>query len=205
MPDSKDHLKKAFRPVHFIWALLGLVATGMCFTGGGHPPPLIFLPLVVPVWILGHLFLWSARRLASGGFARVSEEGGAPQRWPWPLIPLALISGLATAALLFRLLTAIIPFGMGIGYPHLDVLILWFFHPVLFVGLLLRHRWSRYLAIVLILGWAGILARDALYLVVRGGHMSWLEWVTVLILELIAFFWLRYLLRSSRVKDFYAI
>lgn len=203
MSESKGQRKGFFRSVHAVWGLLGLAASGMCFTGGGHPPPLIFLPVVLVIWLLGHLFLWSVSRLAAGGFARVEQEGGTPQRWPWALILAALLSGFATAALLLRLLAVVLPFGLGLDLPHLDVMLVWLLHPVVFIGLLLRHSWSRILAAIVILGWAGMLARNTLYLVLRGGHISGLEWLLVLTLEGIAVVWISSLLRSDRVQGFF--
>ena len=54
------------------------------FAGGGHPPPIIFLPVVVAVWVAGHLALggvgWLARRGAEAG----GSPGTGSNEWSMP-------------------------------------------------------------------------------------------------------------------------
>lgn len=41
-----------------LWALAGIYASVVLLMAGGHPPGLVFLPVALVAWALGHLFLW---------------------------------------------------------------------------------------------------------------------------------------------------
>ena len=52
---------------------MGALAAAVClilvFSSGGHPPVAILLPVVIPLWIVGHGAIWGIRRLAELGTA----------------------------------------------------------------------------------------------------------------------------------------
>ena len=63
------------RALHTAWAVLAVVVSlFMIFTiDTGHPPLIVFLPLVVLVWFIGHLGIWCVVRLIAKG-VRVAIE-----------------------------------------------------------------------------------------------------------------------------------
>lgn len=81
-----------FRVLHVLWAMpCVVVGIGLATAKGGHPPGIIFVPLVLAAWIVGHLSLgltqWLlGRGLRAHGFNRASEAS-----WP-PAILVCLVS-----------------------------------------------------------------------------------------------------------------
>lgn len=68
--------------VQLAWGLLGLGAAGflLVFGGGGHPPAIIYLPMVLAVWALGHAVFFALCWLVVRVRARASA--GAPPTVP---------------------------------------------------------------------------------------------------------------------------
>ncbi|MGD9113268.1 MAG: hypothetical protein PVI77_12990, partial [Desulfobacterales bacterium] len=68
---------------HAAWAAIAIsVSLFMIFTKQrGDPPMMIFVPLVLKIWVVGHFVIWAVQWLAARGQRIVSESGG--ERKPW--------------------------------------------------------------------------------------------------------------------------
>jgi len=139
------------------WAVFALSVSGiLIFSGGGHPPPIVLLPLVIVIWIVGHIAIWGIAALAAHG----RRYGPVAQRErPWPTgLKLALI-GTAIGAFV-GILQACGTVFLGKLYPYRDatlwttMMTVWLFHGACFLGLLLRRPWSRMLSTLVVFGWA---------------------------------------------------
>ena len=148
---------------HAAWAVIAVVVSLlMIFTiNKGHPPLIVFLPLVILVWVVGHLAIWVVAWLVVKGRRLASETGSEGRSWPVGL-RLALIgTGVLTSLGVFQIL---VTGYLGRLYPYhyanlwALMLVIKFVHAACFVGLLLRQRWSRHVSALLAVGWAMLLA-----------------------------------------------
>jgi hypothetical protein len=123
---------------------------------GGHPPGIIFLPIALAAWGLGHFVLWASGRLAVSGVRRF-EVRGAAAAWP-PALLLAIagtgVVAIGGLALVGRL---VIDRDATLDLWNSILLGVWLPHAVCFPALLLRQGWSRWLAAALAAGWAVLL------------------------------------------------
>ncbi len=86
---------------HAVWAAIGVAVCLLLILTGrkGHPPAVIFLPLVLVAWAMGHGLIWGALRLAAAG-RRKTASAADGQSWPRGLRVAAF--GTAAGALLLR-------------------------------------------------------------------------------------------------------
>lgn len=93
-------LRPPFRYVHIGWALLVLAGcVALVLMGGGHPPPMAFVPHLLAAGFLGHLLLILAAWLAGLGLTRAGATGSPATGWPIEAGIIALVLGaLAVAA-----------------------------------------------------------------------------------------------------------
>lgn len=189
--------------MHRCWALLGILFTIPCLQLDGHPPPLVFLPVVLGAWLLGHLYLKVLRRLALRGVVRAKGLRPESRGWPYPIRCLLGLFSVVTAFLLFRVMILIPGLGFGFGLPEPQILLFWTLHPVLLYAVLMRYPWSRWASVPVLFVWAGILGCEALYALVRAGYADWIVWLAAAVPSLLVFSWSRSLIRSGRVRDFF--
>ncbi len=155
--------RRVIRILHLAWALPCLAAAVLLAGAEGHPPGLIFVPVVVVVWGLGHFILLMTRILAER-----SAAGRRPERWPWSVIVGVAGSG---AVGFLGLLAMAWPYLGGGGLSENDVplfFLISFAHAAAFVGLLMRRRWARWLSGMLAAAWALLLAVQVIDHVARG-------------------------------------
>jgi hypothetical protein len=188
---------------HGVWGAIGFsICVLLVLAGGGHPPPLIFLPLVVAVWAVGHGAIWVTGRIAVRGRRSVREEGGGVIAWPLGLKLALILTGFASAIGIIQIVVTLL---IGALYPFrlpglwAITMVIWIAHGACFVGLLLRKRWSRWLCAALPLAWAALLAAQIVDHLVRGSPIDPTELVIVLVLILVLSLFGYYLARSKRV------
>jgi len=151
------------RALHAAWAVLAVVVSlFMIFTiNKGHPPLIVFLPLVVLVWVIGHLGIWCVVRLIAKGMRVAIETGSEGRSWTVGLRLAVLGTGVLTSAGVFQI---IVTGYLGRLYPYHYVnlwtimLVIKLVHAACFVGLLLRQKWSRLTSALLAFGWAMLMA-----------------------------------------------
>ncbi len=124
--------------------------------GGGHPPPIVFLPVVLAVWGLGHTALWGIGKLAARGREAAAEAEGAKRTWPPGLLVALVGTGLVSCLGLVQvggtlLLGELYPFAGALWVVAFAVFLA---RGAIFVGLLLRRSWSRPMTALLSIGWA---------------------------------------------------
>lgn len=150
--ERRPVLRRVIRILHLAWGLPCLVIAVMLAGADGHPPGLIFVPVVVVVWGLGHLTLLLTRILAER-----SAAGRRPERWPWSIIVGVAGSGVVSFV---GMLAMAWPFLGGGGLSDSDVpgiALATVVHAAAFVGLLARRRWARWLGGILAGGWGLLL------------------------------------------------
>jgi hypothetical protein len=127
----------------------------------GHPPGVIFLPLALAAWGLGHLFLWASFRLAVAG-ARRLETRGFVTSWPPALVLAIAGTGVVAAGGLALVGRLVVDRDSTLDAWNAILLGVWLPHAVCFPALLLRQGWSRWLAAALAVGWAALLVSQLL-------------------------------------------
>lgn len=147
-------LSHPFRIVHVLWAvliLLGCVA--LISTGGGHPPPMAFVPALLLAGLLGHLLLWLIQWLLRKGRTRVTAGAAVAPRWPPELVFMALLLGpVAIMAIAITIGEVAIIHRHPVQWLiYLGVAVL---HSAAFVLLLLRVGYVRYVIAAICFGWA---------------------------------------------------
>lgn len=145
------------RVMHLVWAALALsVSLVVIFGGGGHPPPVVFLPLVVAIWIAGHVVIWGITALAARGQGR-GHEAQANGRWPATLRLALALTGIGACLGMLQVIATLVLDRM---YPYPDANLwalmfgVWLVHGAGLVGLLLRRAWSGVVCATLAFGWA---------------------------------------------------
>jgi hypothetical protein len=157
MPGLRETLaglcRRPFGIVHLAWAILilsGCVA--LVLMGGGHPPPMIFVPPLLVAGVLGHGLLLLVAWLLGRGRARAAAGQTGTPRWPAELILLAITLGVL----------AICSIAITIGeIPKVrQAPLVWLLfaavavlHGAAFVTLLLRIGAARYLIAAIATGW----------------------------------------------------
>jgi hypothetical protein len=181
-----------FGTVHLVWAVVVLAGCVVLISlGGGHPPPMIFVPPLLAAGILGHLLLLGVAWLLGKGRARAA---GASGRWPLELVLIAIVLGVLS---IFSIAMAIGEIAKFSTAPA----IWWLFatvavgHGTAVVLLLLHIDAARYLIAAIASGWGLALAlqfREA-----RGPDEWALGIVLVAVLAAIALC----ALRSRRIRS----
>ena len=151
------------RVLHAAWAVLAVVVSLLMIfaLNKGHPPLIVFLPLVVLVWAIGHLGIWCVMRLIARGKRVAIETGSEGRSWTVGLRLAVIGTGILTSAGVFQI---IVTGYLGRLYPYHYVnlwtimLIIKLVHATCFVGLLLRQKWSRLTSALLAFGWAMLMA-----------------------------------------------
>lgn len=195
------------RNAHLVWAVISLVACAvLIFSGGGHPPPIVFLPVVVAVWMAGHGALWGIAKLAGKGTARAHGEKVEADGWPLALKFVILVTGVAAG---FGVMQLTVSMFLGKTYPFPGALwgitmALWVVHGAVFCGLLLRRRWSKATSALIFIGWAMLLLFQMVDYLAKGQRIDVMELglAAALVAVLVAFG--VYLLRSRRIDRFFA-
>ena len=155
MPINSKFSRGPFFWAHILWAAVCVAVSILMITSqGGHPPLIIFLPVVLVAWPLGHLVIWGIRRLARWGRGRSNNS----ESWP-PMLHLTLIgTGSGTLFGIYQLAALI--WGKQIFANNklwIILMIIWVIHGLCFSAILLRLNGSRFLAASLYFGWAGLL------------------------------------------------
>ena len=198
MPGNPKLSRGRFFWAHIICAVAGAAVSVLVITAeGSHPPLIIFLPVILVVWALGHLAIWGIRLLARKGRDRSNEPG------PWPPGLILALVGAGAGALfgIFQLLS--LYWGARIfADDGLSLMIVWIVHALCFSGILLRHNGSRYLAAALSFGWAALLGRQIQdYLFHHQGSIGFDTLAAFAAVSLLVIFEI-HLLRSRRIRRF---
>lgn len=189
---------------HSVWAAIGFsICVLLVLAGGGHPPAIIFLPLVVAVWAVGHGAIWIAGRIAARGRRSAPAKDGGVIAWPLGLKLALVLTGFASAIGIVQMVVTLL---IGELYPFrlpglwTITMIIWIVHGTCFAGLLLRKRWSRWLCTTLPLAWAALLGAQIVDHLVRGSPVDPTELVIVVVLILVLCLFGYHLARSKRIK-----
>jgi hypothetical protein len=197
---------KERRVAHAVWAALAiLVSLLLIFGGQGHPHPVIFLPLVIVVWIVGHFTIWGVSWLAVKGRRRASGIEAGERSWPMGLRFALMGTGIAASV---GLLQIVVTAFRGKMYPYHDVTLwgimmaIWLVHGACFVGLLLRRPWSRLVSVMLAFGWALLAAHQITEHLMRGYRLDIVGLLIVSAGMVVLFLFGLHLATSNKVKAF---
>jgi hypothetical protein len=197
-------MKNLFRWIHAVWAIIGASSCILLAAAkGGHPPGLVFVPVAAAIWLAGHLLLWASHKLAIRGKKLAESKNISSGRWPVTIILLTIVCG------------AIFIFGLfGIAWQVLSErnwlhelaipLLYWIPASLCFFGILLRQDWSRVLAGSGFMVVAAILLYEMVASAMRGYRNSTIEWLIVIALFISLVLLGLYVLRSPKIKAFYA-
>ena len=196
-------LKNVFRSLHIIWAIIGVCATVVLAMAKGHPPGIMFVPVALLLWGLGHIFLWFGQKLAVQGGS--SFESGERNNGNFPLA-LGILSLLFGAVFFVGSVQIIITVMDNYNRQSelLIILSLWLPSSICFFGILLRQPWSRILASGMFIIAALILLYQMVESIMLGRQHSSFDWITSIMIAICFLSLARYLLRSPIVKGFYS-
>ena len=193
-----------FRIVHIVWAIFSLaVCVNLAASNGGHPPAIILLPFALIFWLVGHLLVWLVSKLFGRGKKLPPGTESDVKKWPLSLLILTvLLGGVFIFGAMAIILLIVIENDWLSDMPV--VLAIWLPPSLCFIGILLHKPWSRLLA-----GWGFIaVAMIICYQIVdsaMGSRTSSItEWLTVFTILLLVLFVGQHILRSPRIKAFYA-
>lgn len=206
--DADSRSRKGWRVVHALWAVLAVaVSLVLVFTKGGHPPMIVFVPIVLIMWAVGHTVVWGVGWLAARGRHIASEAGREGEPWPAGLRLALVPTGVAGLIGIFQLLMTALEGGL---YPYhyasewVMMLAVWAVHGVCFGGLLLRRRWSRPLSAMLAFGWALLLASQIVEHLPRKASSDITGLLILFGLLLLVVFLGLHLVASRKIKAFLA-
>ena len=198
-----NSIKTIFRWINIIWAIMGISSVVILVTSvKGHPPGIVFAPIAIVIWIIGHVLFWVSRKLAVRGNQQAGTRSSVGSDWPISLIILTLCFGVVFVFGFFGMALQVI-FEHNWQSKLPAMLIIWLPPSICFVGILLRQSWSRYLA-----GGGFILA--AIFLLyqmikslMQNQQYSDFDWLTAIVIMIGCLFLGLHIFRSSRVKQFY--
>ena len=193
-----------FRILHIVWAILCVIACViLVISKGGHPPGIILLPIALIFWVVGHVLLWIIYKLFARGKTLDVRPETDVKKWPLSLIILAVfLGGVFVFGSMAIILFIVLENDWLSGMPV--ILALWLPPSLCFIGILLHKSWSRVLA-----GWGFIgVAMMILYQLVesalRNYSASVTEWVIAIAILIFNLLIGQHILRSPKIKAFYA-
>jgi hypothetical protein len=177
MSDEQPRFRLIVRVLHLVWAIPGLVASYIFATAtGGHPPGILFLPVVLIVWGGGHLAIWGTSRLAR----TAAGKRGQRTTWPVSIIIAVASTGIVAFAGLFLVVAGLITGEGPSNQAQFAVLVLaWIGHTTAFLGLLARQPWGRYITAAAATAWLLVLATQITDHLVHGRPVDLLELAVV--------------------------
>ncbi|MDH3467042.1 MAG: hypothetical protein OES26_14255 [Gammaproteobacteria bacterium] len=197
-----QYLKPTFRWLHTIWAVIGGAATILLATSKGHPPGLIFVPVAVAIWAIGHALLWLSRKLANRGQI-AADNSAATSKWPVALIILTCVCGVVFIGGVVGIILQLL-FGRGSLGVLAIPLSIWLLSSLCFFGILLRHNWARLVAGGGFMAIAAVLLYEMAASHMRGYRNSEVEWTAVVAIFIVLMLIGLYVLRSASIKAFFA-
>ncbi len=150
----RSRLRVVVKVLHLLWALPCLAVTILlALATDGHPPGIIFVPVAVAVWLLGHGVLWITRILGERG----QSSRGVGTRWPVSVIVAVVGTGVATFIGILAMAWPLLG-GAGLTSSQIPYLaVAWVIHTSAFAGLLTRKNWARWISGILSAGWGSIM------------------------------------------------
>lgn len=140
-----------------VWAGLVLFGCVVLAMGGGHPPPIVFVPLLILAGLAGHLLLILVAWLINQGRSRSFAPPGTSRHWPAELVLIAIVLGPLALTSTAVALGQVAQHG---SQPRqwLVYVVAATVHAMAFVVLLLRWQLARYMLAVICIGWGVALA-----------------------------------------------
>lgn len=197
-----EYLKPVFRWIHILWATIGCVFTVLLAIAKGHPPGLVFVPIVLVVWLTGHGLLWLTRKVAVKGKIVATKRHVAYRQWPVLLIVLVFFLGAVFVSVFFGLGWQIFS-GSRWSIELLSVCAIWLIASLCFFGILLRKNWSRWLTGVGFLALALVMLYQLIESYSRGYGNSTGEWAAAVVVFVLLCLLGFHILRSLRIKAFF--
>ena len=200
----RDKLKIAFRYLHSIWAIIGLITTIIFATATkGHPPGIVFIPIVFGVWVIGHTLFWFCYKLAVKGRQLAETRNNEREQWPLIILLLTLVfGGIFIFGLLLIITKTVTEHNWAKELPIL--LTIWLPPSICFIGILLRQSWSRIMSSAVLIISALLLLNQMIESLIRGNRASVIEWVIALAILITLLFLGQHILRSASIKAFYS-
>ena len=198
-----QYLKRTFRWLHIVWAVIGGAVTGLLAGAKGHPPGLVFVPVALVIWLIGHALLWLSRKLAIRGKIEAGDSSVASGKWPLFLIPLVCVCGIVFIGGAFGVIWQVLferDSLRGLEIP----LAIWLLSSTCFFGILLRRSWARIITGGGIIAIAAILLYEMVASSMRGYRNSGVEWTIVVVIFVVLVVIGLYVLRSAKIKAFCA-
>ena len=199
-----NKMKLIFLLLNIIWAIVGISVVVILGTSTkGHPPGIVFAPIALVLWIIGHVLLWLIHKLAIRGNKQADTKSSAESDWPITLVLLAIFFGIIFVFGFFGIALKVM-FEHNWQSKLPIMLIIWLPPSLCFVGILLRQSWSR------IMAGSGfiIVAMFLLYQMIESQMQSQrhtaLDWLVAIVLLIICVSLGQHILRSSRIKEFYS-
>ena len=193
-----------FRVLHIVWAILGVIACVILVTSkGGHPPAIILLPIALIFWVVGHILLWIISKLFARGKKLEVRTEGDVKKWPLSLIILAVfLGGVFIFGSMAIILLIVLENDWLSDMPA--ILALWLPPSLCFIGILLHKSWSRVLAGWGFIGVAMIILYQLVESALRNSTASVTEWVIAIAILIFTLVIGQHILRSPKIKAFYA-
>lgn len=169
----------------------------------GHPPGLVFVPIVLVIWLTGHGLFWLSRKFAVKGKSSAAKRHLDSRQWPVLLIVLVFFLGAVFVSGFCGLGWQIFS-GSRWSFELLSVCVVWLMASLCFFGILLRKNWSRWLAGGGFLSLALIMLYQLIESYSRGYGHSTGEWVAAVVVFVLLCLLGIHILRSLRIKAFFA-
>ena len=201
-------MKHPFYWLHGVIAFVGLSICSLLIYGvvsgtdRGHPPAIIFLPVVIIVWLILHVFLLFIQWLASQSKKRTLKQGKELSSWP-----VALIIVVAGCSIFFLYSLG----GMGAWWLSNEA---WRSHRTVYLivqilaficlsGILLRKYWGLLIAGISCLFASGYFVYRIIPLIVSGHKFGFSLVLYSLFVTIGIGLFGYYLLRSARIRSFF--
>lgn len=154
-------MKRPSKWLHIALALVGVLATGFLIVfgrGGGHPPAIVLLPLLLAFWAFGHALVFVMRLVTKGQAS--GSEGSTPVGVVIALLITGAVGFFGIVQIAGTLLTLNwYPYTGTLWWKAIAVALI---HGVDFIGLSLRKPWSRWLSTAISVFWLVIAISNGL-------------------------------------------
>lgn len=190
------------RFLHIIWVIAAIAVSVMIVQSkGSHPPALVLLPVMVGVWLLGHIILWISQWVVRRSSKSIFADQTMRQRWP-PAVVLVTVS-LGLTCFASTIIAIILYIRNNTQDQVVALAVLAAISALLFIGLLMRKNWARLMVIVLLLGTAAWVAMEMGQAIWKAYNHPANDWLIASGIVIVLLGLGLHLLKSKRVRMYF--
>ena len=187
--------------LHILFGLAGAAVTGTLLLSGDSQRMTVFVIMAAAGWLVAHLLIWLGGMFSRRSSRSIFADRPAHRRWPASVMLMTVATGLL--ALMSIVLGAVLLMRSGmqsqLALPALSAAM----SGLLFLGLLTRQNWARFVLATVLAGLAAWLSLKAGSAMLEGQPRSAADWLAATMGVFVLLGISGHLLGSRRVRGYF--